>query len=47
LFLEARATMEMAPRVAELLARELHRDAAWQAAEVASFRKLALGYLVP
>jgi glycerol-3-phosphate dehydrogenase len=46
LFLEARAAMEMAPRVAELLARELQRDAAWQAAEVASFRELAQGYLV-
>jgi len=46
LFLEARAAMEMAPRVAELLARELHRDAAWQTAEVAAFRKLAQGYLV-
>jgi glycerol-3-phosphate dehydrogenase len=37
----------MAPRVAELLARELGRDAGWQAAEVAAFRDLAKGYLVP
>ncbi len=46
LFLNARAAMEMAPKAAELLARELGRDSGWQAAQVAAFRELAKGYLV-
>jgi len=46
LFLNARAAMEMAPKVADLLARELGRDAGWQATQVAAFRELAKGYLV-
>jgi glycerol-3-phosphate dehydrogenase len=46
LLLEARAAMEMAPRVAELLARELRRDEAWVRAQVDEFRSLARGYLI-
>jgi glycerol-3-phosphate dehydrogenase len=46
LFLNARAAVAMAPRTAELLARELGRDARWQAAQVAGFRELAAGYLL-
>jgi len=46
LFLDARAAIEMAPKAAALLARELGRDEEWQASQVASFRKLACGYLV-
>ena len=46
LFLNARAAMEMAPKAAALLARELGRDEAWQAAQVAAFRELTKGYLV-
>jgi glycerol-3-phosphate dehydrogenase len=46
LFLDARAAIEMAPRVAELLARELRRDVVWVDREIASFRELAQGYLV-
>ena len=46
LFLNARAAIEMADETARLLARELGRDAAWQAEQVASFRGLAQGYLV-
>ena len=46
LFLDARAAIEMAPKAAALLARELGRDEAWQASQVASFRKLASSYLV-
>lgn len=45
LLLDARASMEAAPRVAELLARELGRDAAWQARQVASYRALARRYV--
>jgi glycerol-3-phosphate dehydrogenase len=46
LFLNARAAIAMAPRTAELLARELNRDSAWLAAQVSAFRELAAGYLL-
>jgi glycerol-3-phosphate dehydrogenase len=46
LFLNAKAAVTMAPRVAELLARELGRDAAWQESQVNAFRDLAGGYMV-
>ncbi len=46
LFLNARAAIAMAPRVAELLAGELGRDAAWQAAQGEAFGKLAAGYVL-
>ncbi len=45
LFLDARAALEMAPRVAELMAAELGRDEGWQHSQVASFAELANGYL--
>ncbi len=43
--LDARAAIEVAPSVATLLARELGRDPAWIAAQVAEFRQTAEGYL--
>jgi glycerol-3-phosphate dehydrogenase len=46
LFLNARAATEMAPETARLVARELGRDAQWQAQQVEEFRALAEGYLV-
>jgi glycerol-3-phosphate dehydrogenase len=46
LFLNARAAMEMASETARLLARELGRDAAWEAQQVEEFCALAQGYLV-
>ncbi len=46
LFLNARAAMDMAPRVAALMAGELGRDEAWQAGQVRAFRRVAAGYLV-
>src|SRR5207248_7677160 len=45
LFLNASAALETAPRVAELLARELGHDAAWAAAQLRAFGELAHGYL--
>ena len=45
LFLNARAALEMAPRAAALLARELGRDEAWATAQVESFRATARNYL--
>jgi len=46
LLLDAAAAIECAPLVAELLARELGRDAAWQERQVEEFKQLAQGYLV-
>jgi glycerol-3-phosphate dehydrogenase len=45
LFLDARASAQAASRVAELLARELTRDEAWQIDQAIQFRKLAADYL--
>jgi glycerol-3-phosphate dehydrogenase len=47
LFLDARAALRMAPAVAALMAGELGRDQAWIDAELARFRELAAGYLLP
>jgi len=45
LFLDARAAMEAAPAVADLLARELGRDDDWKAKDLESFLETAKGYL--
>ncbi len=45
LFLDARAAIEAAPTVANLLARELHRSEAWKANDLAGFVETAKGYL--
>ncbi len=45
LFLDARAAMEAAPKVACLLAQELCRNASWVEKNVESFRELARGYI--
>jgi len=44
-FLNARAAIDMAPRVAELMAAELGCDAAWQRKQIDAFTKIARGYL--
>jgi glycerol-3-phosphate dehydrogenase len=44
LILNAKAAMAMAPRAAELLARELGRDAGWQARQVEEFHRTARHY---
>ena len=46
LFLDARASIEAAPIVAELLATELGQDAAWRQAQVQDYSTLAKGYLL-
>jgi glycerol-3-phosphate dehydrogenase len=46
LFLNARAAIEMAPRVAEIMANELGGDTNWQQQQVEAFTHLANGYLV-
>ncbi|WP_428940186.1 glycerol-3-phosphate dehydrogenase/oxidase [Fontivita pretiosa] len=45
LHLNARAAIDMAPAVAELLARTLGRDCAWVQDQIAQFRLLAQNYL--
>jgi glycerol-3-phosphate dehydrogenase len=46
LFLNAQAALRMAPRVVELMARELGRDAGWQSRQLAAFGEVAKGYLL-
>jgi glycerol-3-phosphate dehydrogenase len=45
LFLDARAAIEAAPAVAQLLAKELHRSEDWKAKDLAYFVELAKGYI--
>ena len=47
LFLDARASIEAAPEVADLLATALGHDPAWRDDQIARFRELAEGYLAP
>lgn len=47
LFLNARAAVEMAPRVGKLMAHDLGKDAQWCDEQVRSFKELAKGYLPP
>ena len=46
LLLDARASIEMAPVVAALMAAELGRDEAWQREQVEAYTALAHGYLI-
>jgi glycerol-3-phosphate dehydrogenase len=46
LFLNAHAASDMAAKTAEIMARELNYDAAWQANQVKSFRVLARSYMI-
>jgi glycerol-3-phosphate dehydrogenase len=46
LFLHATAALEMAPKVASLLARELGRDQAWEQAQIKEFTTLASQYVL-
>jgi glycerol-3-phosphate dehydrogenase len=47
LLLDARASLEAAPAVARLMAAERGEDAAWEARQVAAYREVAAGYLLP
>ncbi|MCD6347408.1 MAG: glycerol-3-phosphate dehydrogenase/oxidase [Bacteroidales bacterium] len=46
LFLDARAAIEMAPKVAAIMAQELGKDEAWQREQVEEFTELAKGYFL-
>lgn len=47
LFLNAKAALDASEEVARLMAEELGQDEVWQRREVAQFKTLAEGYLVP
>ena len=47
LLLDARASIEAAPRVAALMASELGRDVVWEREQVAAYGEIARGYLPP
>lgn len=46
LFLDARAAMGMAPRVADILAAERDKDAFWVASQVEAFNRIASRYIL-
>ncbi|MDR3142362.1 MAG: glycerol-3-phosphate dehydrogenase/oxidase [Tannerellaceae bacterium] len=46
LFLDARAAMEMAPRVAEILAAELAKDDIWKENQLDAFKEAASAYIL-
>jgi len=46
LFLDARAAIEAAPRVASVLAEELGRDQTWRDEQIRQFEQLAANYLI-
>ena len=46
LFLNARAALEAAPKVASLMARELGFDSAWESKQMGDFREVALHFLL-
>ncbi|GBC61607.1 glycerol-3-phosphate dehydrogenase/oxidase [Desulfonema ishimotonii] len=46
LLLDARASVEMAPKVAQLMAEALGRDEAWQRTQVAAYEMLSRDYLM-
>lgn len=46
LFLDARVAMEMAPRVAEMLAAERGKDSVWKENQLRAFRELASNYIL-
>lgn len=47
LFLDARASIEAAERVATVMAGELGRDESWTQQQIEEYRRLAHGYLIP
>jgi glycerol-3-phosphate dehydrogenase len=46
LLLDAKASLEIAPEVAALMAKELGRNERWEKEQVSAFRALAGGYLL-
>ncbi|BAR91939.1 glycerol-3-phosphate dehydrogenase/oxidase [Blattabacterium cuenoti] len=47
LFLNAKKAIDIAPKVASLMAKELSRDEKWEKSQVESFKELAMRYYYP
>ncbi|WP_185851844.1 glycerol-3-phosphate dehydrogenase/oxidase [Blattabacterium cuenoti] len=47
LFLNAKKAIDIAPRVAALMAQELSKDEEWEKSQVAAFKELAMQYYYP
>jgi len=46
LFLDAKASIDMAPKVAKLMAKELNKNRKWMKEQIDLFNEVAKGYLV-
>ena len=46
LFLDAKAAQEVAPQVADILAKYLDRDEVWKKSQIEEFRDLANQYIM-
>jgi len=46
LFLDAKAAVEIAPIVANILAKELDKNEDWQKNQISSFTKIASHYII-
>lgn len=46
LFLDARASVEIAPKIAEFMAQELNKDENWQKLQLEEFNRIAENYLI-
>ncbi|MFS8562963.1 MAG: hypothetical protein LVR00_00950 [Rhabdochlamydiaceae bacterium] len=46
LLLNAKASLEAAPVIAKLMAKELHKSASWQKKEIAAYAKLVKNYAI-
>ena len=46
LFMDARAAIDMAPRVASIMAREMGKDKKWENEQVEEFTRLAKNYIL-
>ncbi|WP_185864612.1 glycerol-3-phosphate dehydrogenase/oxidase [Blattabacterium cuenoti] len=47
LFLNAKKAIEIAPKVAKLMAQELSKDKKWEKSQITAFKKLAMQYYYP
>ncbi len=46
LYLDAKASLSMAPKVASLMAKELRKDKAWEEAQVKEYTEMAGSYTI-
>ena len=46
LFLDAKASVEMAPKVAAIVAAELHKDKTWEEKQVKEYTEIAQSYIL-